>query len=1241
MTTSRIRISYSAPTNFLASDQWIQIRTALEEHLPLRSLYWKPSASGSTPSNTGTSVSSIDEMRTQKIDKLQVDLVALDAIKDEGSSQVPSSVLERPLVNLYFFPCEDNESYKNIYKKLVKDWQTLVTNPIKRHQEWLVVLVIRPDFRSSSATSRIFSMRAPVLEKVKADINTDKKKERCVELVWPMLLAGGNAAPANSGDDGWKEVEEKLKEAVIGGFESYVSGRREEIAKSEGQRLMPGWNFCTYFILKESLASSFDGMGLLDEALQVYIELEASFFQALHERNLPWFGNLGGTAAGDDSRSILSTSSKPYHDLILANTITLFDFRTYLFAKQMALLGKMGRVRDVLTRGKEFIVGFARNLRESEACLPSFTAFFMESWIYSACLNTVSQCDRALEVMKESATPNATFIAQYAAAKGELVELARHQLDKIGVHLGYLAPSPPFSLSLPSTFSHPRFANGEKLNSKITRPELVETLGDKDAFDGLYVRVTQDAIDCFVEGKRRKWALKLHGDLAAFDLSRGNFPTAHQTYASLPAHYAPPKHPWPPLEAFVLARSLDAHVKAGRELDRAWLENALTFLGSCVTSEADTQWEGHGMEGIGREGRTKYLEGLVGEIRNTADGLEEELIRSDVGIFSLSFPSTEARLAGDQDGSYLDVIVVNHLSCDISIERVSLVTEGEEDTQFTYEYDSVVLHPGNNSLSLFCPDSHTGTFALSHVSIWISKVHLRWRYPNESSEFPPPNSPLLPAHVSLPHTKPIVRIPVDKDALDVKLSLPKTIQWDAAPAVMLSVHSGRNDIEEAIVRVHGPTGVVFRLTDVALLGDSDSTSLVPEESHVTLQNIHRGQVVSFAVPHSPPPAGSMLSVSISIEYTTKSSDEQTSSSTSDLRRKFSAVRRVSTALPLQVSVMDSFRGKTLISRFTVSSTSHLQVRVKETQLVGGTGLKIRSPRKGPNRVSTMVTPQRPAHFLYQLESESPRYERETLHLHITYRTMREEIELRLQEEVQRAFEEHPDLIDRAQALLVDSLATDASWVQLYIHAEELNIPVKGLDAIPAELQSGIRAVLENLKKPALAEKEDEEGWQKLVIPVDLPFMHILCAVEFHLQGDLDSIYAGQPVPIRLEIFSSFHWGAVSDASAKEYRMRYAVQESVTDWLVSGHKRGDFVATDEGTHSVELTLVPLHHGELAMPTLSISPLSRATTASYDGGMHNASVALPSTETYHVRAAHRVMVLPRGGRSTFVVGMGGDE
>jgi hypothetical protein len=71
---------------------------------------------------------------------------------------------------------------------------------------------------------------------------------------------------------------------------------------------------------------------------------------------------------------------------------------------------------------------------------------------------------------------------------------------------------------------------------------------------------------------------------------------------------------------------------------------------------------------------------------------------------------------------------------------------------------------------------------------------------------------------------------------------------------------------------------------------------------------------------------------------------------------------------------------------------------------------------------------------------------------------------------------------------------------------------------------------------------------------------ILCAIEVHILSDVESIYAGQPVSARVEISTSFHWGSVRNGDAVEYRMRYAVQETVTDWMVSGHKRGDFTAT---------------------------------------------------------------------------------
>ena len=67
----------------------------------------------------------------------------------------------------------------------------------------------------------------------------------------------------------------------------------------------------------------------------------------------------------------------------------------------------------------------------------------------------------------------------------------------------------------------------------------------------------------------------------------------------------------------------------------------------------------------------------------------------------------------------------------------------------------------------------------------------------------------------------------------------------------------------------------------------------------------------------------------------------------------------------------------------------------------------------------------------------------------------------------------------------------------------------------------------------------------------------------------------------------------------------------------------------------ITLVALHHGELPLPRASVAPLPVI------GEVTMGSVLLPGCETYQEHGAHKVLVLPRGGRSTYVVGMGNNE
>jgi len=60
--------------------------------------------------------------------------------------------------------------------------------------------------------------------------------------------------PAEGRDDpaAWPEVVNKIKESVVLAFDAAIVEREEEVKRGEAQRMMVGWNFCTWFLLKVS-----------------------------------------------------------------------------------------------------------------------------------------------------------------------------------------------------------------------------------------------------------------------------------------------------------------------------------------------------------------------------------------------------------------------------------------------------------------------------------------------------------------------------------------------------------------------------------------------------------------------------------------------------------------------------------------------------------------------------------------------------------------------------------------------------------------------------------------------------------------------------------------------------------------------------------------------------------------------------------------------------------------------------
>jgi hypothetical protein len=124
------------------------------------------------------------------------------------------------------------------------------------------------------------------------------------------------------------------------------------------------------YSFQESLAASFEGMKLSEDSLRCYDELELSFAHVLREKNLSWFGTLIIPGPKDDSMPLLSMTKKPYRDLIVANTVSVFDLRIYILARQCNLLGKMGKVTDVCNKVAMFLTSFGRHLREVSVSPP-------------------------------------------------------------------------------------------------------------------------------------------------------------------------------------------------------------------------------------------------------------------------------------------------------------------------------------------------------------------------------------------------------------------------------------------------------------------------------------------------------------------------------------------------------------------------------------------------------------------------------------------------------------------------------------------------------------------------------------------------------------------------------------------------------------------------------------------------------------------------------------------------------
>ncbi|KAI9893743.1 MAG: hypothetical protein M1814_005959 [Vezdaea aestivalis] len=335
----------------------------------------------------------------------------------ERRHQIPG-LRQTPYLKVYILRCDDNETYKSTSRKLLRDWikehapqsQSSSSSKSDNHDafEWLIIHAVLPGTAAAaqsrggsagndsnaggSSQEKSNAMRwasrntSTVLEKIRSDFNSSSKtapervtQVRLLSVVKPTAPVPKSPVLSPDREGDWPELMARFKQLILRSFDTRVSQYEEDIREREQQRALPGWNFCTFFILKEGLARGFESVGLLEDARVSYDELSVGLDTVVREHIsassgepqagsfLPYTESLrrdlelarqdmqdiqsqGRDESGSESLEgsesdvkppTISAARKKYRGLILANNISVFDFRCYIFARQMFLLLRM------------------------------------------------------------------------------------------------------------------------------------------------------------------------------------------------------------------------------------------------------------------------------------------------------------------------------------------------------------------------------------------------------------------------------------------------------------------------------------------------------------------------------------------------------------------------------------------------------------------------------------------------------------------------------------------------------------------------------------------------------------------------------------------------------------------------------------------------------------------------------------------------------------------------------------
>ncbi|XP_066584764.1 trafficking protein particle complex subunit 10 isoform X2 [Prorops nasuta] len=237
-------------------------------------------------------------------------------------------LINQPIMHIYWSECSDIDAYKTVVKDDIEAWlKILVSHHI---QDWMIVIVETCDTKKST---KLLS-RATVIDKVKNDF-ASKNGDRCFALLNPIKSEPRSA-------ESWRGLIARIRHLMLLSYDNALSHFEDIIREQREKRINPNWNFSHYFLLQEELAFVLKMLGLYDEALVQYDELDALFTQFVLNSNvgdIPGWLNTFQIPLSNWAGINLKYSVDHHLRILLAESkASLLDLRSYLFSRQCAML---------------------------------------------------------------------------------------------------------------------------------------------------------------------------------------------------------------------------------------------------------------------------------------------------------------------------------------------------------------------------------------------------------------------------------------------------------------------------------------------------------------------------------------------------------------------------------------------------------------------------------------------------------------------------------------------------------------------------------------------------------------------------------------------------------------------------------------------------------------------------------------------------------------------------------------